>query len=158
MEIKVLSSTDKTSKFGKPYKSLEVFADNENRKVNVFSNAPDFANIKQGYTINGTMSKKGDYWDISFEGENSAPRASGGFKTAQIKEAMTVKREDITKFQDNKEYSIKLASTIRMAVDIATSLTTDQWHGTTMQEEIRWWREWLWTEWEDIDIKNTNPF
>ena len=158
MEIKVLSSTDKQTKFGKPMKALEVFCENEKRKVNVFSNALDFANIKQGYTINGTMSKSGDYWDISFDGANSAPRASGGFKQAQIEKSMETKAQYISKAQDNKENSIKVASTIRMAVDIATSLTPEQWHGTTMQETIRFWREWLWLEWDKTGSEEMPPF
>lgn len=155
--LKVLNSTDKTAKTGRPYKALEVESEGQTYKVNVFSNAPDFANIKQGSIIAGKLSRDGEYWNIVFENQ-SAPRGSGGFKTSQIKEAMAEKREDISKFQDNKEYGIKLASTIRMAVDVATSLTPDQWHGTTMEEEIRWWREWLWNEWSNLDEKNFSPF
>lgn len=157
-EIKVLSCKEKQTSFGKPMKMLEVFYENETRKVNVFSNALNFANIQQGYTILGTMQKKGDYWDISFEGQNNAPRASGGFKTAQIKEAQDTKRQDIAKAQDNKENSIKIASTIRMAVDIVTSMTQEQWQTTSYQEEIRWWREWLWSEWDDVGIDRMKPF
>lgn len=156
-EIKVLSSIDKTSKFGKPYKALEVFVDDETRKVNVFSNAPDFANIRQGATINGTMSKNGAYWDITFEGQNSAPRASGGFKTAQAKEVIDYKQTGIAKSQDNKEHSIKVASTFRMAVDCALAELKDETILDTLEEGIAKWRKYFWENW-DIDEKEFNPF
>lgn len=105
MEIKVLSSVDKQTKFGKPMKALEVFCENETRKVNVFSNALDFANIKQGYTINGTMEKKGDYWDISFAGAEK--RAGGAYKAVQkadIAEAQAVKAKNIAQAQDRSAW------------------------------------------------------
>lgn len=100
-EIKVLSSVEKETKFKKPMKALEVFCENETRKVNVFSNALDFANIKQGYTINGTMEKKGEYWDIIFDGAQK-PRA-GAYKAVQkadIAEAQAVKAKNIAEAQD----------------------------------------------------------
>lgn len=159
MEIKVLSSVEKTAKTGRPYKALEVFVDNENRKVNIFSNAPDFANVHQGSVIMGNMTKDGNFWNISFDNTPKASSgASGSFKSQQIEKVMEVKRQDISKFQDNKELSIKIASTMRMAVDIATSLAPEQWHSTTMEEEIRFWREWVWQEWERTGSDVMSPF
>lgn len=156
-EIKVLSSVDKIAKTGRPYKALEVFVDNETRKVNIFSNAPDFANIHQGSIILGTMTKDGNFWNISFEGAKPHSGAGGSFKQAQVKEVMDIKRQDIAKSQENKEVSIKIASTIRMAVDIATSLTFDEREGT-MEETVRKWRQWLWSEWDNINSNTMPPF
>ena len=158
MEIKVTSSVDKTSKFGKPYKSLEVFCENETRKVNVFSNALDFANIKQGYTINGTMSKNGDYWDISFAGaEKPRGGAGGAFKQAQIEKAQETKAGYIAKAQDNKEQSIKVASTMRMAVDLAIAEYRDKTILDTLDSAVLKWRKWCWENWE-VSEKDYAPF
>lgn len=155
--LKVISAITKTAKTGNPFKALEVESNGAVYKVNVFNNAPDFASIKEGSIIVGKLEQKGEYWNILFGGQSTRGGASGGFKTAQIEKVMEVKRQDISKFQDNKENSIKIASTIRMAVDIATSMTPEQWQGTTMQEEIRFWRSWLINEW-DVNPKDTEPF
>lgn len=157
--IKVIKITSKETKTGKPYKMCEVEVGGEVRKVNIWSNAPDFANIKEGSVITGKMAMEGQYWNISFEGAEK-PRGGAGsvYKTAQIEKVMETKRQDISKFQDNKELSIKISSTIRMAVDTATSLTPAQWHGTTMEEEIRWWREWFWLEWDRTGSDAMKPF
>lgn len=157
-QIKILKIESKTTKNDKPYKMCEVECQGETRKVNIWSNAPDFANLKEGSIIVGTMVKDGQYWNITFENSNTSPRGSQGFKTAQIKETMDIKRQDIARSQENKENSIKIASTIRMAVDIATSLTVDQWHSTTMEEEIRHWRSWLWQQWDDVGSDTMTPF
>lgn len=74
--------------------------------------------------------------------------AGANYKSAQIEKVMEKKEQSISNFQTNKEEGIKTASTIRMAVDIATSMPVEQWQGTTMQEEIRFWREWLAKEWD----------
>lgn len=160
MQINVRGSIDKVAKTGRPYKSLEVSDDKgEVFKVNIFSNFPDFANIRQGSIIMGNLKQDGQYWNIEPEGvQMNRGGASGSFKTAQIEKVMETKRQDISKFQDNKENSIKIASTMRMAVDIATSLTTDQWQSTTMQEEIRYWREWCWSEWDRTGSDTMPPF
>jgi len=79
-------------------------------------------------------------------------------KSAQIEKVMEKKEASITHFQDNKETSIKIASTMRMAVDIATSLTVDQWQSTTMQEEIQFWREWCWKQWDKVGSNDMPPF
>ena len=157
-EIKVLSVNDKIAKTGRPYKALEVESEGTPYKVNVFSSAPDFANINIGSVLNGSLVKDGNFWNISFP-ETEKPRygASGGFKTALIEKAMDTKRQDISKFQDNKELSIKMASTLRMATDVAIALTPDQREGT-MQETIRFWREWFWLEWEKTTSEEMPPF
>lgn len=157
--IKVLKIASKETKTGKPYKMCEVECSGEVRKVNIWSNAPDFANIQEGSLIMGKMTLDGQYWNISF-GEAEKPRGGGGgaFKQAQIEKTMDIKRQDIAKSQENKELGIKTSSTIRMAVDIATSLTQDKWQSTTMQEEIRFWREWLWTEWDNTGSDTMKPF
>ncbi|MCK9370965.1 hypothetical protein M0R04_13725 [Candidatus Dojkabacteria bacterium] len=155
--IKIVKIVSKTTKTQKPYKMCEVEVNGEIRKVNIWSNAPNFANLVEGSVIMGKMAMDGQYWNISFEGqEKPQGEARGAYKQQVIEKTMEKKEASIGKFQDNKEHSIKIASTMRMGVDIATSLTPEQWHGTTMQEEIRFWREWCWNEWDNLNFNS--PF
>ena len=156
--IKIIKITSKTTKppGNKPYKMCEVEVNGEIRKVNIWSNAPNFANLVEGSVIVANMVMDGNYWNVVFENQ-STPRASGGFKTAQAKEVIDYKQTGIAKSQDNKELSIKTASTMRMAVDIAIALTPEQREGT-MQETIRWWREWCWLEWDKTGSDAMPPF
>lgn len=156
--IKVINCKEATTKTGKPYKQLEVECEGEVRKVNMWSNYPNFANIQEGSQFDGKMVKEGQYWNLPIDGPTSRPGASGGFKTAQIKETMDIKRQDIQESQKNKELGIKISSTIRMATDVATSLTPEQWQSTTMQEEIKFWRAWFWNEWDNIGPDVMKPF
>jgi len=156
--IKVLSSKEAVTKNGKPYKQLEVECEGEARKVNMWSNYPNFANIKEGSEFEGKMVKEGAYWNLPFENATSRPGGNPGFKAAQIEKVMDKKNESISHFQENKEMGIKVSSTMRDAVLIATSLTPDQWQSTTMQEEIRFWRQWLWTEWDKTGSDVMQPF
>ena len=156
--IKILEITSKTTKTNKPYKMCKVECAGETRQVNIWSNAPDFANLAVGSIIVGKMAKEGEYWNISFEGDKPRGGASGAFRTAQMEKVMEKKEASISKFQDNREHSVKVAATMRDAVLIATSLTPDQWQSTTMQEEVRFWREWLWNEYDNVGSDTMKPF
>jgi hypothetical protein len=148
--ITIKNVTDKTAKTGRPYKSCKVSNEaGADFQVNVFSDFPDFANLKEGSVIRGKLEQNGQYWNLVSETQGKARGgANTGYKTAQIEKVMDKKNESISHFQDNKELSIKIASTMRMAVDIATSMTEAQWHGTSMEEEIKYWRAWCYSEWE----------
>ena len=155
-KYKVLSVTEKTAKTGRPYKACELEAvSGDTYKVNIFSSAPDFANIKGGSYIMGKLSQEGQYWNFTFP-EQQKQGGGGAYKQAVIEKTMERKEASISKFADNKEHAIKLASTIRMAVDIALSETPEQ-QETTLQETIRKWRKWLWEEWE-LDPRSVDPF
>lgn len=156
-EIQVLSSTEKTAKTGRPYKSLEVFADGEKRRLNIFSNAPDFANIRQGSVMLGTMSKNGEYWDITFDGAISSPRASQGFKQAVIEKTMEKKEASIQKFQDSKELSIMTASSMTNAVNLAIAEYKDKTVLDTLDQAVLKWRRFIIENWE-LNPKDYSPF
>jgi len=155
--IKIVKITSKTTKNAKPYKMCEVEVNGEIRKVNIWSNAPDFANLTEGSILSGKMTMEGQYWNIDF-GTNSAPRASQGFKTAQAKEVIDYKQTGITKSQENKENSIKIASTMRMAVDLAIAEYRDETVLDTLEQSIKKWRAWCWENWdaEDKDFQAFN--
>ena len=157
-QIKVLKVASKTTKNSKPYKMLEVEVNGETRKVNIWSNFPDFANIVEGSVITGKMAMDGQYWNISYE-DTSKPRGGAGtaFKTAQIEKVMDTKRQDISKFQDNKELSIKVASTMRMAVDLAIAEKGDRNVLDTLEQGIKKWRAFCWENW-DVSDKDFQAF
>ncbi len=70
---------------------------------------------------------------------------------ADIGKMMDKKEASIDKFQDNKELSIKISSTMRMAVDLAIA------QGKLGTGTIQEWRAWLWNEWDKTD-KDFPPF
>lgn len=155
--IKIITVDSKTTKTNKPYKMCTVECNSETRKVNIWSNAPDFANLKEGSVFLGNMKKEGDYWNISFEGQNSAPRASGGFKTAQAKEVVDYKDTKIGKRMDDKDFSIMTSSTMRDAVSLAIAEIKDITTLNTLEQDILKWRQWLLDNWE-VDPKSIKPF
>ena len=107
IQIKVLSSQDKQTKAGKPFKTLEVEAESEIRWVNMWSNFPDFANIKEGSVFSGNMVKEGQYWNLSFDGMNSKKPNFDRIiekKQAGIAEAQTEKAKNIALAQDRSAW------------------------------------------------------
>ena len=76
-------------------------------------------------------------------------------KEAIIEKAVARKEQSISKFQDNREWSIKVASTINKAVDLAIAEIKDITTLNTLEEDILKWRKWLWNNWlvnpDDID-------
>ena len=158
INIKVKGCVEKETKFGKPMKALEVEAENELRKVNLFSNFPDFANIKEGSVFLATMTKEGAYWNLSYEGQEKAPqRAFQANKEASVTKAMDRKEKSIGRFQDDKEFSIMVSSTMRDAVQLAIAEIKDITTLNTLEKDILKWREWLITHWQ-IDEKDVPPF
>jgi hypothetical protein len=136
------------TKNGDPFRIVDVRKQDGTivPKVSAFKfKFPNLESLVDGAEIEGAVVVDGQYKNLVASIEK---KGNSNFKTAQIEKVMETKRQDISKFQDNKELSIKVASTLRMAVDVATSLTSEQMQTTTMQEEITWWREWFWLEWD----------
>lgn len=154
-DIKVEWCENATTKTNRPYKKLSV-TDSEGNKhnVNIFSDFPDFANIAPGSMIRGKLEANGKYMNLI--SETQAPKGNPNYKTAQIEKAMDTKRQDITKFQDNKELSVKISGTMRDAVQL--SLAEFGADGTqSLEELILKWRVWLWENY-DMDVTKTDPF
>ena len=159
MQYKVIKSENVMTSIGKPMKKLSLESTDGASQVNIFSDFPHFAEIIEGSTIDGEL-RKNDKGYTNLYSNEIKPRggAPGAFKQAQIEKSMEIKAQHISQAQDNKEVGIKVSATMRDAVLIATSLTPDQWHGTTMQEEVRFWRAWLWTEWDRTSPNDMQPF
>lgn len=155
-QIKIVKIVSKTTKTQKPYKMCEVEVGGEIRKVNIWSNAPDFANLAEGSILVGKMAMEGQYWNISFNENKPSAGQSGGFKQAQIEKVMDKKNESISKFQDSKEYSIRVASTMSGAVALAVAEFRDKTVLDTLDTAVLKWRKFLWNNWE-VDLKDTDP-
>lgn len=83
----------------------------------------------------------------------------GGYpkRSNNIAQAMEKKDASIGKFQDNKEHSIKVSSTLRMAVDCALAQRELGTANEELEIMIKDWRAFFWKEW-DKENKDFEPF
>ena len=154
--IKVLSALAKTTKTDKPYKALEVECGGEVRKVNMWSNFPDFANITNGSVFLGKMAKEGEYWNLSHEALEKRSNGANQAKQKVIEETMQRKEQSIGKFQDNKEFQIRVASTMSGAVQLAIAEYRDKTVLDTLDQAVLKWRKFLWNNWS-VELKDIDP-
>jgi hypothetical protein len=127
-------------------------------KVNIWSDFPDFANINVGSVLRGKIEPNGQYENIVSETQAKRPTGAGGaYKEKVIGEAMQRKETSIGKFQDSKEFSIKVASTMSGAVALACAEYKDKTVLDTLDKAVLKWREFLWENW-DKDVKDNPPF
>lgn len=157
--IKIESSTDKTTSTNKPYKACEVLDESgASFKVNVWSDFPDFANIKAGSVVRAKLEQKGQYWNIVSETQAKPKGGNPAYKQKIIEETMERKEKSISNFQSNKEESIKISSTMNKAVDLAIAeYNLDKTNFDNLDVLITKWREWLWTHW-DVQPTQYPPF
>lgn len=135
---------------GRPWKITNMSLKDE--AGNTIDDVSTFDVVTPGITIEGTIEMKGQYKNFK-----SAPSGSkSGFKGNQM--AVVKKTQEGVKVaQQNKDLSIKMSSTMRMAVDLAIAskpiYPADS--GIVMAEisteEIKKWRKWLWLEWDKND-------
>ena len=79
-------------------------------------------------------------------------------KTASITKAMNDKKESIAHFQDNKELSIKIASTMNKAVELSiASIGQSPADPDYLKEKILEFRKWLFKHWDDPETDATYP-
>lgn len=104
--IKVVNTTDKTTAGGKPFKALSIMVEGEDleQKVNIFSDFPDFANIKADSIIRGKLEPKGQYLNLISETQ-AAPR--GG--KPNMDRVMEKKADMVAVAQDKKAQNIAQA-------------------------------------------------
>lgn len=129
--------------------------------VAIWSSFPDFANLKDGDVVMGELEVKqnGQYTNKTLnypKPANSSPRGSYAAKGPAVEKAMERKEASIGKFQDNKELSIKISSTMRDAVLLAIAeFNADGGKNNTthsLDELILKWRKWLVEHWSDADV------
>ena len=126
----------------------DVSINRVNKKGEVFPNW-------EGVTLEATI--EADLW-VSTSGKvylfaprpQNAPK-KGGFNVGAIKEAQTVKREDIQDAQKRKDHSIKVSGAMRDAILIVTTFGTNDWTEEKIQSEITKWRNWILKEHENVE-------
>lgn len=96
-----------------------------------------------GMEIEGDIVQNGNY--LNWKPKLEAPafiKGNANYRTQQMEKTMERKENSISKFQDSKEWSIKTASTMNKAIDLAVA------EGKPEPARILKWREWIWNNWE----------
>jgi len=143
----------KQSSKGSDYKRATLTDDQGKTTENVaiFTFFKDYANVAPGRTISGVIEEKVYNGKPSYSLKDVITYKSFQKQPTQIAKAMEKKEESISKFQDNKELSIKISSTIRMATDVAIA------EGNPSEENIKKWREFFWRQF-DVNDQTYEPF
>jgi hypothetical protein len=143
MKYKISWVEKKTGKSGKEYMVMHLRDENDVETQNVSTFELSYA---PGQEIEGEIVQNGNF--KNWRGKLEAPNfiKNSAYKTQQMEKVMDKKNESIGKFQDNKEWSIKTASTMNKAIDLAIAeKLTDP---IELKDSILRWREWIWTNWE----------
>ena len=118
------------------------------------TNVSTFDSVAPGQELEGQIVKN-DKGYLNFVKKPEAKQvAASNFKTRQMEKVMERKEGSITKFQDNKEWSIKTASTLGKAVDLAIADYV-AFPGTVLSDRILYWRKFLWNNW-DVELGDTD--
>lgn len=108
-----------------------------------------------GDTFDGELVKndKG-YWKLVSKKANNMANV----RTAQIEKAVERKEQSISRFQDDKEWSIMISSTMRDAVSLAIAeYTINKQSLDKLDECVLKWRSWLIENW-GVDKTDKPPF
>lgn len=122
-----------------------------------------FDGVQNGATIEGEIIKNEKYGGYEFKKSVSQFRPDFMKKNAQMEKVMERKETSIGKFQDNKEWSIKVSSTMRDAVLLTIaeySKRDNNSNGTytpDFEKSILRWRQWLLENW-DVEPTDIPPF
>ena len=150
MIYKVNEVDDVMTSTGKPMKKLSL--EGVAKKINIFSDFPHYAEIKEDSTIDAEIRKNDKGYDNLYSNEIK-PRGNSNFKSQQIEKAVERKEQGIARSQDNKDWSIRVSSTMNKAVDLAIAEIKDITTLNTLERDILKWREWLWRNWEVSDTQ-----
>jgi len=142
----------RTGKSGKEYLVMNLLDEDGKETQNVSTFNLEYT---AGQEIEGEIVQNGNFLNWKAKLEAPAFIKNSGYKTQMIEKSMERKENSIGKFQDNKEWSIKVASTMNKAVDLAIAeKLTDP---VDLKENILRWREWLWKNW-DVGDDQYPPF
>lgn len=122
-----------------------------------------FTSVMNGGTLEGRIVKN-DKGYLNFVPKLEAPefikKGNSNFKTQQIEKSMERKETSINKFQDNKEWSIKVASSMNKAIDLTIAEMKGElskMDSGDVAEMILKWRKWILNNW-DVDYTDVQPF
>jgi hypothetical protein len=133
--------------------NIEVSNASVNRTNKKGETFPNFDTVKVGATIEANA------W-TSDAGKNYLfpPKAKTSYAKKPFTSNQKAVSESVKVAQQAKEESIKISSTIRDAVMIATTMATYEKYGEKeMADKIEFWRGWLLEHW-NVDITDTKAF
>lgn len=134
-----------------------VSEDGKNTDVTIWADFPGFTELTPGMSVEADIKPASD---PKYKPSLTAPRSShkasgGGYKARVMEDAMVRKETSISRFQTNKEESIKLMSAQRDAVLIVTTMyDAGAWGEEEMKRQILKWRDWFLSE----KFNETLPF
>lgn len=116
-----------------------------------------FDSVTLGGTVEGSIVQNGQY--LNFKKALEKPNFMK-HKEAQIEKNIERKEQSISRFQDDKEWSIMVSSTMRDAVSLAVAQNAGNFEGITREElasSVLKWREWLLNNW-NVDKTDLQAF
>lgn len=130
-------------------------------KGSMWSDFPSFPTMTFGAEFDADMvaKEKNGYLTNTFYAIKEKPaygKPSGGFK-GNMQAVVAQKNENIKAAQDNKEFGIKVSSTMRDAVSITLAHGIEDKTPAEIQDLIEYWRKYLWLQWDKED-KDYPPF
>lgn len=132
-----------TSK-GSDYKALTL---DDGKMVNMWSDDPDYALAIPGAELHRNIYQEGKYWNLI---KIAVDKPKSNWKSQEMEKTMASKNQYIQQSMDKKEEAIKMASTIRMAVDIVNAQSSSYKNYEDIQAGVKFWREFLWKEWDNV--------
>ena len=142
-------------------KLTEVSINRTSKKGEAF---PNFDSLQAGQTIEGQLwQSQAGKWYL-FPPSVAKQGQGGAYKAQVIEKAMDKKNEAIGRFQDSKEYSIKVSSTFRAAVDSAIAEWQDSRRasisatGASIEKLFEKWRGFYWMNFDVEEGKDYPPF
>lgn len=134
-------------KNGKPWKITSLTLKDEHG--NTIDKVDTFDPVMNGETVEGEITES--QYGKNFKKMTPKAVAGANFKTQQMEKVIERKEQSITKFQDSKEQSIKLASSMSGAINLAIA------EQNPSPENVIKWRKWILNSW-DIDPTDLNAF
>ena len=133
----------------------DVSVNRVNKKGETF---PNFDGLIVGSRVKGNLwtSPQGKHYLFAPNLTTVKSGASGGGFKAGMQKMVEQKQEAIKLSQENKNESIKIASTLGKAVDCAIAVYEKGVSSETLEELITKWRRILWMEWDNT--KDFPPF
>lgn len=118
---------------------------------------PNQAELVEGAEITAGVVIDGNYKNLVSGIEKPRNSQPSAFKQALVEKSMERKEQSISKFQDNKEFNIMVASTMSGAVQLAIAEYGDKTVLDTLDQAVLKWRRFLLANW-NVDPKDIDPF
>lgn len=150
IEVKKTGNTN-----GRAWQITEMTLRDEEDKVT--EKVSTFETVSPGMELEGKIVKN-DKGYLNFVKKLEAPefiKKGSAYKEQVMEKTMARKEESISKFQDNKEWSIKVSSTMNKAIELAIAQKDEIPPTETMQDTIIYWRKWIWNHW-DVELGDTD--